>query len=86
LSTIDELMAVTVARRKSRALSRPERLLSRVRHEYELAREHVDELVFLRMPVTHRGRGARPEGRVIHADFREPCRVAERAFFARQDL
>jgi len=50
-----------------------------------LAREHEDKLVLVRVPVTHRGRGAGAERRVVDAEFREPCGVAERTSCARQD-
>ena len=53
--------------------------------DHEFAREHEHKLVFVRVPVAHRGRGAGAERRVVDAEFREPRGVAERASGARQD-
>ena len=71
------MVTVGLARTKARAISRDERLLARVRHEHDFAFEHVDEFVFVRMPVALRRPRSRRERKLVDAELRETRREAE---------
>src|SRR5690242_5320620 len=75
-------MAVRDPRLEPRRHARTHYLLAGVGDERHLALEHVHELVLLRVPVTLRRPGARPEPAQVHAEVREAERVTERALGA----
>ena len=70
-------MAVAGACRKTDARADPDGLATRVGHEHELALEHVDELILLRMRVTGRRLAAGQNPNEIDAVVLEPRMVAQ---------
>ena len=67
-------MPVAHARRKARAVASDQHFLAVVGHQHQFARQHVDELVLVRVPVPLARPGARGESNEVHAEVRQSGR------------
>src|SRR5690349_9519394 len=77
LRQIQEMMAIARASRKADAGARPNGFATRVGHQHELALNHVNELVLLRMRVSRRRLTIGQNTNKVDAVILEPRMIAE---------
>ena len=75
--TVDHVMAVAGAFRKGRAIAGAQHRLAAILDQRQLAFEHVDELVLVRMPVALARPVARRQAHEIDAEIGKPAGVAQ---------
>ena len=74
---VDQVMAVAAAFRKGRAIAGAQHRLAAVFDQRQLACEHIDEFVFVRMPVALARPIARRQAHQIDAEIGQPAGIAE---------
>src|SRR5882762_5275156 len=79
---VDEMMRIAFARRIARARARLQHLLAGIGHENDLAFQHVDELVFQRVPMAQRRLAAGTEGHQVDAELGQPAGISQAPFRA----
>src|SRR5205814_27539 len=77
IGAIDEVMPIANSSRKTCPHALGEQLLPAIGYQNELAFEHVDELLFLEVPVALRGPGTWSENGQVHAEPGEARGVAQ---------
>jgi hypothetical protein len=75
--SVDHVVAVARAFRKGRAIAGPQHRLAAVFDQRQLAFEHVDEFVFVRMPMALARPVARRQVHEVESEIREPAGIAQ---------
>src|ERR1019366_8265247 len=81
-AAVDQLVRDAAAGLEAGGVARLEHGFAFVLDQHQLAFQHVDEFVFLLVPVPQRGGGARLDTRNIDAELRETHAVAQRLLVA----
>src|SRR5690606_13963038 len=76
-ATVDQMMTIFATGWKPGCDPRLETLLAGFRHQRDVALQHVDELVLVRMPVPQRRPRAGRQLHEVDAEMAEPERVAQ---------